>query len=406
MTPATHRLATLRRLYDGAPDAARHYLGAALIGAELIAETLPADPAPSLATMRALFVASAPPPPAPAALGPTDMHDATCVVLPAEAGPSAASILANALNITGAQMAADLAAADHTTLPSAPPAAPAPAAESPPPEAETAHAACTAEGGIGQSPPAEPSPHGRGAAGGSPAGRGSAPPKPRPAPMDSPRRTGTTWTEARRAILTARYPAGDPIQDITAAINAEPGPTVTAKRAGIQAAKMGLRRPATPPPARARPEPVSKAPGTARPSPAPKPPKAEAPPPAILPKDVAEAREMMRNSSCDHEKLAQWFGWAPPDAKRIAAELLDEIASADRDKAPAAAPPARPEHGRHGTGRRADLPAEHPDKAEARAMFAGGGTARDIAADFGIPLATVSTWIAEWRLLARTAGAA
>lgn len=71
-------------------------------------------------------------------------------------------------------------------------------------------------------------------------------------------------------------------------------------------------------------------------------------------------------------------------------------------KAPAPPPPAittasTPQRGQDGTDSRADLPAAHPDKAEATSMLEAGLSARHVAEEFGLPLATVATWAAEVR---------
>lgn len=51
----------------------------------------------------------------------------------------------------------------------------------------------------------------------------------------------------------------------------------------------------------------------------------------------------------------------------------------------------------NGVASRAALPTEHPDKAEAVDMLRAGQTARYVAEEFGLPIATVATWAAEVR---------
>lgn len=50
-----------------------------------------------------------------------------------------------------------------------------------------------------------------------------------------------------------------------------------------------------------------------------------------------------------------------------------------------------------GIDSRASIPAAHPDKAEAVSMLKAGQTARFVAEEFGLPVATVATWAAEVR---------
>lgn len=53
--------------------------------------------------------------------------------------------------------------------------------------------------------------------------------------------------------------------------------------------------------------------------------------------------------------------------------------------------------GTNGLASRAELPTEHPDKAEAVDMLKAGQTARYVAEEFGLPIATVATWASEVR---------
>lgn len=64
---------------------------------------------------------------------------------------------------------------------------------------------------------------------------------------------------------------------------------------------------------------------------------------------------------------------------------------------PAITTTSTPQRGQDGTDSRADLPAVHPDKAEATSMLESGLSARHVAEEFGLPLATVATWAAEVR---------
>ena len=51
----------------------------------------------------------------------------------------------------------------------------------------------------------------------------------------------------------------------------------------------------------------------------------------------------------------------------------------------------------NGLASRAALPTEHPDKADAVLLLEDGKTARYVAEEFGLPIATVATWAAEVR---------
>lgn len=77
----------------------------------------------------------------------------------------------------------------------------------------------------------------------------------------------------------------------------------------------------------------------------------------------------------------------------------------DPDEPPAqpiAAPPdAQPRP--NGLGARAALPAIPPEKAEVFDAFAGGMTVRDVAAEFGIAMSTLTNWHAEWKLRTKEA---
>ena len=67
------------------------------------------------------------------------------------------------------------------------------------------------------------------------------------------------------------------------------------------------------------------------------------------------------------------------------------------DAPPAITTTSTPQRGQDGTDSRADLPAVHPDKAEATSMLEAGLSARHVAEEFGLPLTTVATWAAEVR---------
>ncbi|WP_338147888.1 helix-turn-helix domain-containing protein [Neoroseomonas alkaliterrae] len=53
----------------------------------------------------------------------------------------------------------------------------------------------------------------------------------------------------------------------------------------------------------------------------------------------------------------------------------------------------------------APLPIRTDEKAEAFECFAAGMTVRDVAAEMGLPLSTLSNWQAEWRLKRKEAAA-
>ena len=66
---------------------------------------------------------------------------------------------------------------------------------------------------------------------------------PAPPPAIILGRPTNVWTPERAAILLRDYPAGVPLNDIVAAVNALPGALITPKSLGIRAAGWGIRRP-------------------------------------------------------------------------------------------------------------------------------------------------------------------
>lgn len=66
-------------------------------------------------------------------------------------------------------------------------------------------------------------------------------------------------------------------------------------------------------------------------------------------------------------------------------------------------PDARGPKTAHGVNAGVSLPAQPKVKDEAFQMFDAGSSARDVAAELGVPLADASNWIAEWRLKKRSA---
>lgn len=101
--------------------------------------------------------------------------------------------------------------------------------------------------------------------------------------------------------------------------------------------------------------------------------------------------------------------WAEEDAAAASTEPAAVTTdAAPQPTAPAPEPAARPDGriakawaGAPGKGATLPVAAARGDdiKAEAFDAFDRGLTVRDIAADFGEPIATLSTWQAEWRLL-------
>lgn len=86
-------------------------------------------------------------------------------------------------------------------------------------------------------------------------------------------RPTATWTPERVAILRRDYPAGVPLSDMLAALNALPGTPITGKALGIRAAGWGIRRP---PRASAEPVAVQAAPSAPIPTESPPSPTASA----------------------------------------------------------------------------------------------------------------------------------
>jgi hypothetical protein len=104
----------------------------------------------------------------------------------------------------------------------------------------------------------------------------------------------------------------------------------------------------------------------------------------------------------------------PAPAADHSADADEKVAAPEPAPSPARAPtPAQDAHGQtvrasaHVPTKGALLPAtQDSEKAEAFEAFDAGQTVRDVAADLGIPLSTLSNWHAEWKLRARKDAAA
>jgi hypothetical protein len=111
----------------------------------------------------------------------------------------------------------------------------------------------------------------------------------------------------------------------------------------------------------------------------------------------------------------QLYGWAkkaglPTQRPLPPADIEDEHdaaeAAAPEASEPPPSPPIEPPHRGNSQFRGAALPAVPDEKAEVFDAFTAGQTVRDVAADFGLPLSTLSTWHAEWKLAQRQKDAA
>lgn len=104
------------------------------------------------------------------------------------------------------------------------------------------------------------------------------------------------------------------------------------------------------------------------------------------------------------EQMRRLRGAAPSVPLDVPA--TPQIAPAPEPEAAPSAVEPTPEPARPASvSARAYIPAQTDDKAEVFEAFDGGMTVRDAAADFGLPLSTLSNWHTEWKL-ARKATAA
>jgi hypothetical protein len=106
----------------------------------------------------------------------------------------------------------------------------------------------------------------------------------------------------------------------------------------------------------------------------------------------------------------QLYGWAKKAGLPTQRGMPDEAPDTDDAPEGAASPPETPMREATPRGnsqfRGAALPAVPDEKAEVFDAFTAGQTVRDVAADFGLPLSTLSTWHAEWKLAQRQKDAA
>jgi hypothetical protein len=105
-------------------------------------------------------------------------------------------------------------------------------------------------------------------------------------------------------------------------------------------------------------------------------------------------------AGADHSADA---GEMVPAATPEAAQPADPAPIAQPDPQPD--PPPAPPHARHANPRHplsgGDLPGEAGVKAEVFEAFDAGSNVRNVAADFGIAMSTLSNWHAEWKLAQR-----
>lgn len=162
-------------------------------------------------------------------------------------------------------------------------------------------------------------------------------------------------------------------------------------------------KPATPAPAPVTQEKPPEIPDNAnRPAPC-APAAAPTEPPAV--KWTAERNQVLRNmypQGASGEAMAEAVNRLPgppatPEQCKAQAGNLG-LKRAQPQKADARGPKSS-----DGVNAGASLPAQPKVKDEAFEMFDGGSSARDVAAELGVPLADASNWIAEWRLKKRAA---